>query len=648
MVTMLGLPASRWAANGSSAEIASGLRSRATHSSVRLEPSPAALLHSMIQVLSLLVTLGLAQGGPTHADLHPAEADLYVEFGDVGALLDALDRAPLPRFLRDERLKPLLTDLGQPSERSLKDLVQMGVTQAYPEAKLEAWLSGLKTISFSLAARGPGSDTESPVGLLFVADLATAEQAQALRDLVVAHAPKHEPMTSAVSGVERLQMADTAAKDLWCAVVGTRLVMGGSQDKPEDFAARAEKKLAGLATKEAFKKQIAALEPSSGTPVMWFALARPLSEMLATMKMEDDGAAGFLEQVPSDLNPFASARVARMQLVGERFVTEMFSSDAGAAAQKPIDPAWLEPVPTGQMIVYSSAFDGAAAGKRMRELLAKDESSAAALAALEQKLGYGPEKVLARLGPGLTAYAAPIAGLGAPDTRVWVDCDDPAAFTTEFEALVGALGETMPGFLAKTKPYKVKKSGSDEKVEIPVTTLTLPMEMQIPMLNLSPSFSPVGKKLVFGFSSMDIKNELKRVHAGEGEPIVAGATPLAAMGLALPAEARSVFVMDWGRLIGGLLGTVKALAGMAPPDQMPFDLAKLPPAEMFSEYFKPTFHYSKPAKDGSYRRHEASFGPETWFGLGLAGMAAAQAQQAAFQGAPMGEIPPPDAPGGGQ
>ncbi|NOT29112.1 MAG: hypothetical protein HOP15_01550 [Planctomycetes bacterium] len=605
----------------------------------------------MIHALGFLMTLGLAaQGGPSHAYLHPAGADAFLEFGDVGALLTALDKAPLARFLHDERLQPLLSELGQPADRSLKDLAKFGLSASLPEAKAEAWLDGLKAVSVSMVALGPGTDTTAAFGFQAVADLTTPEQAQALHAVIVARAPKHEPMTSALAGVERLHLGDTPDRDLWCAAVGTRLVVGGSADKPEDFAARAEKKLAGLDGKETFKKQLAALAPSTGTSVMWFALTRPLTDILATMKKEGGftDEMDFLSQIPSDLNPLGSARLARMQLVGERFVTEMFSSETTAAAKKPVDPAWLEPVPSGQMIVYSSAFDGAAAGKRMRELLAKDEQSAAAVAALEQKLGFGLEKVLARLGPGLTVYASPIAGLGLPETRAWIDCDDPAAFTIEFEALVGALGETLPGYTAKTKPYKLKQSGSEEKIEVPVTTLSLPPgAIPIPMITVAPSFAPVGKKLVFGFSSMDVKNELKRVHSGDGEAIVAGVNPLAAMGLTLPAEARSVFVMDWAKLLGGLLGTVKAFAGMAPPEQMPFDLAKLPPGEMFAEYFKPTFHYSTTVAGGTYRRHEASFGPETWFGMVAGGMAAVQAQkQASPSAAPAGA--PPDAPGGGQ
>jgi hypothetical protein len=599
----------------------------------------------------LLSVLATAQGGPVHAELHPANSDVYLELADVSVLLTELDKAPLLRFLRDERLAGLLTEVGQSPNRPLKELAKEGLARALPKASAEGWLDGLHAISASVVALGPGSDTTAPVAFLAVADFATAEQAVALRSALVERAPKHEAMKTALPGVECLHMGDTAAEDLWCVAVGPRLVVGGAASKVEDYVARTEKKGASLASSDVFRKQLAALDKPSGTLVLWFALARSIQDIFKVMQEKDDAGMDFLSQLPNDLNPLGGARVARMQFVGERFLTEMVSSDAaGTPASPPIDPAWLEPVPAGSMIVYSSAFDGAAAGKRMRALLAKDEQSAAAMSALEQKLGFGPERVLSRLGPGMTAYAAPPAGIGLPETRVWIDCDDPAAFTSDFEALVAALGETLPGFLVKTKPYKVKKSGTDEKIEVPITTLTLPPDLvQIPMIQLSPSFAPVGKKLVFGFSSMDVKNELKRVHAGEGEPIVAGAHPLSAYGFQLPAEARSVFIMDWGKLLASIIGTVKAFAGMAGPEAMPFDLAKLPPPEMFGQYFKPTIHYTKSTAGGLYRRNEASFGPETWLGIFAAAATSMARQSSSFGSAePAGEVAPPEPAGGGQ
>jgi hypothetical protein len=104
---------------------------------------------------------------------------------------------------------------------------------------------------------------------------------------------------------------------------------------------------------------------------------------------------------------------------------------------------------------------------------------------------------------------------------------------------------------------------------------------------------------------------------------------LRALGLELPAEARSVFVMDWGKFLGSLVATAKALAPML-GESVSFDFSKLPPPEMFSEYFKPTFHYSKGIDGGVYQRNEASFGPETWLPPILLGAArAAPAMMAA-------------------
>ena len=564
-------------------------------------------------LLSLFVA---AQASPAHAELHPLESDLYLELGDVSGFLTELDKAPIVRFLRDERIAGLLEGLGFQPNRPARELVQDGLAKILPGGIDAAWLSGLRTASASVVALGPRTDSTPAGALLAVLDYTTPEQAGAVRSILIGRASKHESVSSTLEGVELLHMGDKAREDVWCATVGSRLVLGDVASKLEDYLARSEKKLAGLAGSEAFGKRLAALEKASGTPVLWFALAGPLQGIVAKMQSAGDAGLATVGRLPDELNPFGSALVARMQLAGERFVTEMISS-TDAAPSKPIDPAWLEPVPPGSMIVYSSAFDGAAAGKRLRKLLAKDEQAAASLTALEERLGFGPERVLAHLGPGMTVYAAPLAGLGLPETRVWIDCDDAAAFTSEYEALFNALGETMPGLQVKTKPYKLKKSGSEEGMEVPITTLSLPSSwQQLSMLNPAPSFAPVGKKLVFALGSMEMRSELKRVHGVSGEPIVPGSNPLGAYGFQMPAEARSLVVMDWGRLFGSVVGMIKAFAPMMGAESWPFDYKKLPPPEIFTQYFKPTFHYTKSAADGLYRRNEASFGPETWLGLG--------------------------------
>jgi hypothetical protein len=595
----------------------------------------------------LLSFLAAAQSGPAHPGLHPVESDIYLEFGDVTRLLAELERSPLVRFLRDERVVRLMGQFGQATDRPLEELAQEALARALPGA--EGWLGGLQACSVSLVAPGPATNDATPATFLAILDFATPEHAAALRTALVESAPRHEPVEGALPGVEALHQIDAPAEDRWCVVVGSRLVLGSKASRVEDYVARVEKKLPGLAGNETFRKQLAALGAASGTPVLWFALARPLHEILAQMQTGEDPGMVFLAQLPEDLVPFGSARVARMQFVGERFVTDTVSSDSGGTS-KAVDPAWLTTVPAGAMLVYASAFDGAAAGKRLRELLARDEAGAAALAALEEGLGFGPERLLARLGPGMIVHSAPLTGFALPEVRLWIDCDDPAAFTSEYETVFGALA--AQGFQVKTKPYTVKKG--DEKIETPYTTLALPQSWQvIPMINPTPTFAPVGRKLVFALSSMEIKSELKRVHGASGEGSAPGADPLTALGFQLPSGARSVLVMDWGGLLGSLIQTAKTMGPLL-GDELPVDLTKLPPPELFTQYFKPTFHYSKDVAGGLFRHNEASFGPETWLSIlqgaleaarsfDLARAAGQRADQAAAEASKSRETP-----GGGQ
>src|SRR5262245_38410839 len=351
-----------------------------------------------------LALLAPAHGSPAHAERDPEGSDIYLELGDVSALLTELDKAPLVRFLRDERIAGLLAELGHPTNRPLKELVEDGLRSVCSGGKPEEWLPGLKTVSASIVALGPGSKTAPPAALLAVLDFATPEQAQALRSDLIARAPKHEAMSGAVPGVELLHMGEESKDDVWCLATGPRLVIGDPPSKPEDYLARVEKKAAGFAASETFKKNVAAFEKPSGTPVLWFALASPFRTIVAKMQEADEVALDAVSQLPSDLNPFGSALFARTQFVGERFLTEMITS-AAASASKPIDPAWLEPVPAGTRLSFSSAFDGAATGKRPRAVSGEGGEGAASLAALEQKLGFGFERMFGHLGPGMTVYA---------------------------------------------------------------------------------------------------------------------------------------------------------------------------------------------------------------------------------------------------
>jgi hypothetical protein len=59
-------------------------------------------------------------------------------------------------------------------------------------------------------------------------------------------------------------------------------------------------------------------------------------------------------------------------------------------------------------------------------------------------------------------------------------------------------------------------------------------------------------------------------------------------------------------------------------DMVPFDLNTLPDPKAFTKYLRPTFHVSRVTEGGTYRYHEASFGPETWLAIAGVGLLGAQ------------------------
>lgn len=605
---------------------------------LRLPPSRSPIGSTLQPMLASTLLLCLAfQGQPVHADLHPKNADFYVELADMGQLWPALEQAPLVRFLRDEDVKALLSGLGQNVDGPLPGLVQGLVQQSLPEWKVEAWFPALKSLSSSVVVLGPETETRAAFGSVMVIDFATPEAAQAFHGAIAAQAKKVEPHPS-LAGVERMS-AEKASEDGWCRVEGTRFVLGNSGSLPDDYVARAEKKSEGIAKAELFQK-FGKLEAPKGTTLGWMLLARPLPDLLAATEDASDGPAEALRNLPSDLNPFGSARIARLQMVGGRYVTEMLAPKVAGDSEKALDAAWVATVPADAMLVYSAAFDGVAAAKTLRGLLGQSEELSASLAAIEQKLGFGLERVFSHLGPGMAVSMGTLSGLGLPEMKAFVDCADPAAFAKDVEAFCAALAESVPNVSAKTKGYKVKKAGGEEKVEIPVTTISLPPEFAPnPMIAISPSFAPAGGKLVFALNSMDVKNELKRLVGGDNGGLAADANPFARNGFTLPSGTTSAVVMDWAKLISGLIDMAKAFAPMMGAE-LPVDLNKLPSKEKVASFFAPTFHHARVTADGVYRRNEGSFGPETWFGVvGAAFFIGRQAQSQMMAPVEMEPVP---------
>ncbi len=586
--------------------------------------------------LALLLAVAL-QGAPSHAAFHSPDVDLFLEVPDVQALLDAYDQAPMLRLLRDEGTAEAVRQLSGAEfhfDLQLRNLLGSSLPPGATDL-----VDSAQALSFSVRIpQGCGDDPEAgpPIPVIAaVIDFATTEDAQATQTMLVDLVGDAQPdPTSPFEGTQTFSIDPTSGITAWVATRGPRLLLGGGTHTPADFARRmaSEEGVTSLANDPRYAAGRGHFEPPTGaTVIQGFTTRSPLdlfadggpSEALGSLELLWGGGEDFL----------AGARCWRMQLAGDRFVTEIVTLDSGESTSdasifgtRAIDPTWLAPVRGDSMLTYSSSLDGGALHERFRGFLAsmgEDAEATEAIAALEGNLGFGLEEFFALLGPGMAASVGPIPGIALPDTYVWFDLVDPVAFQDQLGILVENLGTTFPEFSLRTRAYKVKNKTTGERIPFPVTTLGLPpglIELG-PLGAPTPALTVTEGKLLLSLSSMRLKRELKRLYGGEETPSETPAL-LQAHGFDLPADARSVIVMDWGLLIDGLLSLARNLGPLASMFggglELPFDPAALPDSELVTQFIQPTFHYSRRVEGATYRRHEASFGPETWVGGGLA------------------------------
>jgi len=552
-----------------------------------------------------------SRSGPAHAELHPAQADLYLAVPDVQAIVDAYGNAPVLRTVNDAPVREFLAGVSGDLAGDARTMLKGWVDRVVPDGG--AMLDEMHALSLSFAL-DPGG--EGAFGIQLVVSFATAEHAHALQKIALeTGTPLGALDVPGLTGTQRFTSQALAGMELWCATIGERFVLGGGSTTVEGLAALLAGSQSGLDRSELLEQGRKTFGEGSGTTVFWILQRRSPIELLAELNQAVPLLGGALtvpyESIPSFLDPFAGRSARRMQLRGDRFVTEMFSpggTTAGALGGQPVEAEWLQRVPAGVMFAYSTAVDGAELVPKMRELFTF----------LGEAETPDLEGVLAGLGPGMVTYVFPIGGIGLPQTHVWIDVDDAADFTAKVTSLCEQLAETQPSITVRTRQYKVKNKATDKRVPVPVTTITLPpgtLDLG-PLSPTSLAFAAFEGKILFGLSATNVKRELKRFYNGETEG--GAADPWTAHGFAVPEDARSVLLMDWGLQIEAAISLVRLLGGMF-SDQIPFDLNALPAGKAFTQFLRPSFQYSRESHDaggGTYRYHEASFGPETWLGIG--------------------------------
>lgn len=565
-----------------------------------------------------LLLAALAQAPTDHAALHPASSDLYFELADPAALAQAMRSAPLVRTFRDEDVAAFLSSVTGQAPVDPDDFIeQMWLTQV-PEGE-RVLLEGLRKASLSLRVDQPLPAVQA------VFEFANEDLAVGLVGRMRSEAQAR--VLEAPGWADALAIPGPDGVETWAVRGGARIVLGlgaGPDAGLEGRFADGTGSLAGLAP---LQRADTALGTFEATSLVHGFFRRSPATILAELLMATPDAPRAELEMLADANLMAGAHRFRMGTREGRYVTEFFSPSSeetsvanGLLGVAPVDPALAASIPTGVMGAYATTIDPeriAAAAVEGLALAGQPDL----LESIEGQLGFPLQRLFTHLGQQVTVSSQAIRGLGLPETAVWVELQDEAAFSADLAAVAETLPTLMPGLEARTRDYKVKNA-EGERVPYPITTITLPDGLipipdQIP-LTIQPSLTIADGRLLIGLSSTHVKRELKRLK-GATPPDPTAVDPWGAAGFELPENAHASVFVDWGTQIAGLVSLGKAFAPMA-GDALPFDVSAIPDGETFVREFRPTVHFQVQREDGVYRYHEASFGPETWSIPLIAGM----------------------------
>jgi hypothetical protein len=423
-----------------------------------------------------------------------------------------------------------------------------------------------------------------------------------------------------MSGVQgELQSWKTDAPNLqnlefWMMRAQNMLVFGSGRSSPEAFAAR----LADPRVQTAAEQFYAGLQKnfgaSTGATIVQGALR--LSDYTAALQQfaaESDGDVETFEMLDGAL-PNASLR---MQLVGERFVTEASASYpkpnklvSRALGLAPLPPELLTSIPEDAIGVYVASVDGPLMWEALKDELSGDSPDSPSpqdqLSDFEKQYNFSVEKdIFGSIGKGVVMYMLPLKGITSiPGMAMVVEVKDPAAMQRGIEGVMALLQEEAgEDFRVRNKPYR----------DAPLWTFSFGQDEDSapnPLMNaFSPSITLVKNRLIVALNSTHIKKEIKRALGEE-----TGVHVIATEGHRPPADATAYAYMDWAHLLGGVYEGGRGLANLMGGD-LPVDVSALPEPGVFTHFFKPTLYYTRTIPGGTYLRNESSFGPEVWLGL---------------------------------
>lgn len=574
----------------------------------------------------LLVPALLVLGSEPQARFHPSNADIYVEVGDVSALVVAYEKAPLMQMLRDPATGKIADVVKEAMGFDLRGMAEgmLPVADAQrPDDRLWPW-SALQAASISVseldAPRAPDAKGQDPTRGWFVMDfrdVAAAEQAVAA--LKASGRPKEAAPTTGeehlvlgpnILTVEFLQKSDQGGA--WIARDGTRILGGFGTARAQDIATRFVKPETSFLAQRGTLVEDKDFPAASGTVLLraWSDLEKlPTGiDSLAGQPVNATERSLADTFLPAFL-PFVGQKGRwRLQLCGDRFVSDSLVERIGAA--KELDALYGRgeiPLATARMVPKEAV--GAWVLKTQpaeiealleRALSGADSPVAVPVDAhapkLSAALGESAAVFLLPLSPGtFTRGATP-----EPPVVCAIELLDGAAFQTALETWVVRARAADPRLKVENKPYRKQ----------PVYTFSFGTSANdnggaVVEAGPKPTLTILADRVLLTMSRKQALAEIRRLETPSAE-----LHPIAAEG-AIPKGAFEASTMDWGLTIGKLYDAARGLLPMLNQGrEKPIDVESLPSSAQLFRFFRPSTSYSSRLDGKTYTHNESSFGPE--------------------------------------
>ena len=598
----------------------------------------------ILQILSLVALAG------DHSNLHPQDADLFVCAPDLQGAITASEGVGLRRLMKDPDIVKLLgDDLELPGMLSA-----VGGAADLPEEALKLLWESASAASLSVAGldeheAAPDLTDAAPeefIGILMehevmaVMEFNSAEDASgimtlsaaATSGLVVAGEATHETSAGAVRVTDYEVMPGDSLRSIWTAQWGSYIAIGVGASGAPGLVERLGGG-GGLAVTDHWVRGAGAMKEEGGTQYLiyhhnligdpWYGLAAGD----AGLPMPDLSLS-IVELIFGGVLPMgASEKHGSCRIVNGEYVVETMDlrSKAGEGT-KPLADDFLNLVNPEAVGVWATTMDPEAMAASGHEFISTlIEMPADVIAAeLQYSVGASLQDLLEPLADGVAFYMLPISGATIPRFHAVVELEDSAKYLETWTTLAGFLKSQGAEFVEvedrpyrKTPVFSLKQVGAE----------SAPVDASGPLASLgamgltSPPFTVaiLPDRAVFGISTSYVKREVRRLLK---EDDGAGAHPLAESGAPCPAGVSYFGHLNWPEVLGGVYDTVTAfLPLLADTGAMPFDVDALPETETITQYFSPTYVWSRPGDSGTYSLKRSPVGVET--GLGLAGLATA-------------------------